>query len=94
MTFVFKLQLTEGNVPAPFPSAPGGSGSPHPPRQQQQQTRSTSARVPSGPLKPEQVAKLLSELDVVRNNMDVSNEIINDNEPGRESADDAQLLEV
>lgn len=72
-------------VPAP---ASSGRGSPRPPRQ----THSPS--VPSGPLKPEQVAKLLSELDIVRKNMDVSNEIMNDNEPGTENADDAQLLEV
>lgn len=50
--------------------------------------------MPSGPLKPEQVAKLLSELDVVRKNMDVMNEIMSEQEPGRESADDAQLLDV
>lgn len=71
----------------PTPAAPpSGSGSPHPPRQQH--------RAPSGELTPEQIAKLLSELDVVHKNMDVSNEVMNDNEPGRESADDAQLLEV
>ncbi len=50
--------------------------------------------MPSGPLKPEQVAKLLSESDVVRKNMDVMNEIMSEQEPGRESADDAQLLDV
>ncbi|XP_064406991.1 TOM1-like protein 2 [Halichondria panicea] len=87
-----QLQLTEpSSVPPP---SVGGGGSPHPPRQQQQQPQQPrAARVPSGPLKPEQVAKLLSELDVVRKNMDVMNEIMSEQEPGRESADDAQLLD-
>ncbi len=88
-----QLQLTKpSSVPPP---SVGGGGSPHPPRQQQQQPQQPrAARVPSGPLKPEQVAKLLSELDVVRKNMDVMNEIMSEQEPGRESADDAQLLDV
>ena len=51
-------------------------------------------RGPIGPLKPEQIAKLLSELDVVRRNMDVMNEIMTENEPGKEGADDMELLEV
>ncbi len=87
-----QLQLTEPSS-VPHPSV-GGGGSPHPPRQQQQQAQPRAARVPSGPLRPEQVAKLLSELDVVRKNMDVMNEIMSEQEPGRESADDAQLLDV
>lgn len=46
-----------------------------------------------GPLKPEQVAKMLSELDVVRRNIDIMNEIMIENEPGKETEDDMQLLE-
>ena len=41
-----------------------------------------------------QVAKLLSELDIVRRNIDIMNEIMNENQPGQESPDDYQLLEV
>ena len=51
-------------------------------------------RAPMGPLKPEQVAKLLSELDVVRRNMDIMNEVLSEVEPGKESSDDMQLLDV
>lgn len=40
------------------------------------------------------MAKLLSELDVVRRNMDVMNEILSEVEPGKESADETQLLDV
>ena len=40
------------------------------------------------------MAKLLSELDVVRRNVDIMNEIMTENEPGKENADDYQLLEV
>ena len=47
-----------------------------------------------GPLKPEQVAKLLSELDVVRRNMDIMNEVLSEVEPGKETPDDTQLLDV
>ena len=47
-----------------------------------------------GPLKPEQVAKLLSELDVVRRNMDIMNEVLSEVEPGKETPDDMQLLDV
>ena len=47
-----------------------------------------------GPLKPEQVAKLLSELDVVRRNMDIMNELLSEVEPGKETPDDMQLLDV
>ena len=45
-----------------------------------------------GPLKPEQIAKLLSELDVVRRNLDVMNELLVENDPGKESPDDFQLM--
>lgn len=41
-----------------------------------------------------QVAKLLSELDIVRRNIDIMSEIMTENEPGKESAEDFQLLEV
>ena len=41
-----------------------------------------------------QVAKLLSELDIVRSNIDIMSEIMTENEPGQESPDDYQLLEV
>ena len=41
-----------------------------------------------------QVAKLLSELDIVRRNIDVMSEIMTENQPGQESQDDYQLLEV
>ena len=51
-------------------------------------------RGPMGPLKPEQVAKLLSELDVVRRNMDIMNEVLSEVEPGKETPDDMQLLDV
>ncbi|XP_003392158.2 PREDICTED: TOM1-like protein 2, partial [Amphimedon queenslandica] len=44
-------------------------------------------------LKPEQIAKLLSELDVVRRNLDVMNEILVENEPGKESEDDYSLMQ-
>ena len=37
---------------------------------------------------------MLSELDVVRRNIDIMNEIMIENEPGKETADDFQLLEV
>jgi hypothetical protein len=39
------------------------------------------------------VAKLLSELDIVRRNIDIMSEIMSENEPGKESQDDYQLLE-
>jgi hypothetical protein len=48
---------------------------------------------PIGPLKPEQVAKLLSELDVVRRNLDIMNELLVENEPGSESEDDLLLMQ-
>lgn len=51
-------------------------------------------RVPTGPLQPEQVAKMLSELDIVRKNMDIMSDIMNENEPGKENAEDVQLLDV
>ena len=41
-----------------------------------------------------QVAKLLSELDIVRRNIDIMSEIMSENQPGQESPDDYQLLEV
>ena len=47
---------------------------------------------PIGPLKPEQIAKLLSELDVVRRNLDVMNELLVEKDPGKESLDDFQLM--
>lgn len=50
--------------------------------------------MPPGPLKPEQVAKMLSELDIVRQNMDIMSDIMNENEPGKENAEDLQLLDV
>lgn len=53
-----------------------------------------AARPRAGPLRPEQVAKLLSELDVVRRNMDIMNEILSEIEPGKETSDDTQLLDV
>ena len=53
-----------------------------------------AARPAMGPLRPEQVAKLLSELDVVRRNMDIMNEILSEIEPGKETPDDTQLLDV
>ena len=37
---------------------------------------------------------MLSELDVVRRNIDIMNEIMIENEPGKETDDDMQLLEV
>ena len=40
------------------------------------------------------VAKLLSELDVVRTNMDIMNQVLNEVEPGKESADETQLMDV
>ena len=49
---------------------------------------------PIGPLKPEQVAKLLTELEVVRKNMDLMNELMSENEPGKENPEDMQLLDV
>ena len=76
-------------------SQPVGGG-----QQQQQQVRSHAQqqppqpRVPSGPLRPEQVAKMLSELDVVRRNVDIMNEVLTETEPGTASPDDSQLLEV
>ena len=47
---------------------------------------------PISPLKPEQIAKLLSELDVVRRNLDVMNELLVENDPGKESPDNFQLM--
>ena len=41
-----------------------------------------------------QVAKLLSELDIVRRNIDIMSEVMTENEPGKESPEDFQLLEV
>lgn len=61
---------------------------------QHHQQRPAPQQVPSGPLKPEQVAKLLSELDVVRRNLDVMNEILTETEPGKGTPDDMQLLDV
>lgn len=40
------------------------------------------------------MAKLLSELDIVRRNIDIMSEIMTENQPGQESPDDYQLLEV
>ena len=40
------------------------------------------------------MAKLLSELDIVRRNIDIMSEIMAENEPGKESPEDFQLLEV
>lgn len=40
------------------------------------------------------MAKLLSELDIVRRNIDIMSEIMTENEPGKESPEDFQLLEV
>lgn len=57
------------------------------------QIRSRSSQRPVGPLKPEQIAKLLSELDVVRRNLDVMNEILVENEPGKEKEDDLTLMQ-
>lgn len=37
---------------------------------------------------------MLSEMDVVRKNMDIMNEIMNENEPGNESPEDLELLDV
>ena len=82
-----QIQLsTGGGAPQPSSSVPpassGGGGA----RQ--------ASRAPMGPLKPEQVAKLLSELDVVRRNMDIMNEVLSEVEPGKETPDDTQLLDV
>lgn len=55
---------------------------------------SRQRRGPIGPLKPEQVAKMLSELDLVRKNIDIMNEIMTENEPGKESSEDFELLDV
>lgn len=79
------LTLTE-----PAPDGPVAT-----PQQQPAQSsrRQRQARAPAGPLRPEQVAKLLSELDLVRRNIDLMNEIMVENEPGKESKEDAQLLE-
>ena len=80
-----QIQLnTGGGAPQPSSVAPpsGGGGG------------RRSARAPMGPLKPEQVAKLLSELDVVRRNMDIMNEVLSEVEPGKETPDDIQLLDV
>ena len=51
-------------------------------------------RAPTGPLRPEMVAKLLSELDVVRTNMDIMNQVLSEVEPGKESPEETQLLDV
>lgn len=37
---------------------------------------------------------MLSEMDIVRQNMDIMNEIMNENEPGNESPEDLELLDV
>ena len=81
---------------APSGAPEGSVTAPQQPPQQPPQAsrRHRSGRGPAGPLQPEQVAKLLSELDVVRRNMDLMNEIMVENEPGKESRDDALLLEV
>ena len=66
------------------------SGSPQPgARRSHRQPRG-----PVGPLKPEQVAKLLSELDVVRRNIDIMSEIMTETEPGKETTEDVELLDV
>ncbi|KAL5473071.1 hypothetical protein EMCRGX_G027512 [Ephydatia muelleri] len=70
---------------------PTPEGAPQQPAQTSRRQR--QPRAPAGPLHPEQVAKLLSELDVVRRNIDLMNEIMVENEPGKESREDAQLLE-
>lgn len=82
----FQIQLSTGggsavHPPASVAASGGGSG-----------RRSNRGTV--GPLKPEQVAKLLSELDVVRRNMDIMNEVLSEVEPGKESSEDTQLLDV
>ena len=72
----------------------GGGGSGHSSRGQGQQRGAGRTRAPIGPLKPEQVAKMLSELDLVRKNMDIMSEIMNENEPGKENQEDIELLDV
>lgn len=37
---------------------------------------------------------MLSELDLVRKNIDIMNEIMTENEPGKESSEDFELLDV
>jgi len=39
------------------------------------------------------VAKLLSELDVVRRNIDIMSEIMTETEPGKETTEDVELLD-
>jgi hypothetical protein len=76
------------------PSAPDELSLTAQPQSSSGQRRShRSPRGPIGPLKPELVAKLLSELDIVRRNIDVMSEIMTENQPGQESQDDYQLLE-
>ena len=65
------------------------SGSPQPVRHSHRHRRG-----PIGPLKPEQVAKLLSELDVVQRNIYIMSEIMTETEPGKETTEDVELLDV
>ena len=37
---------------------------------------------------------MLSEMDLVRKNIDIMNEIMSENEPGKENQEDLQLLDV
>ena len=65
------------------------SGSPQPVRHSHRHRRG-----PIGPLNPEQVAKLLSELDVVQRNIYIMSEIMTETEPGKETTEDVELLDV
>jgi len=49
---------------------------------------------PSSSLSGTQQAKLLSEIDVVQRNIDVLNEILIENEPGKEEEGMVPLMEV
>jgi hypothetical protein len=54
----------------------------------------SSESSPSQPLSPEKVAKLNHEIDTVLDNASILGELIANNNPGHESADDFQLMTV
>ena len=78
----YQPQQAYGAASRPPMSVPAGIDSPQ------------SDASPSAPLSPEKVAKLNNEIDTVLDNANILSELIANNNPGRESADEFQLMTV
>ncbi|XP_076272763.1 TOM1-like protein 2 isoform X2 [Rhynchophorus ferrugineus] len=74
------------STPLPLPSNPGPSPSTSP-------LHSGGSPAQNSALKPDQRAKLQSELDVVQSNMNVLGELLSEMKPGQEQPDELQLLQ-